>query len=369
MTVPAVAAIALDAVSKSYDGVDAVRDVTLSVAPAEFVTLLGPSGSGKTTTMMMVAGFEEPTSGTVRIDGRNVDGTPAKDRNLGVVFQSYSLFPHMTAQANVEFPLRMRRVASGERRARALEALERVHLGNLADRLPRQLSGGQQQRVALARALVFRPAALLLDEPMAALDRRLRESMQREIKELQQSLGIAVVFVTHDQAEAMAMSDRIVVMRDGQIVQSGPPEDVYRHPRTDWIANFLGDTNLFPATLLRRSGSGSSATVDAEHFGVMGVVDRHGEAAGDGGYAVSVRPEHLCATRSDRRSVAVGVGVEAELVATVHLGSTVRLVMRIGEQELSTLTLSGDWERDLRPGDRLSVTWRPEDAQLVTAET
>ena len=225
----------------------AVDQLDLTVQPGEFVTLLGPSGSGKTTTMMMVAGFEEHTAGTVLIDGQPVDTLPPRDRNLGVVFQNYALFPHMSALENVEFALRMRKVPRAERRQRAEDALDRVGLGKMGDRKPRQLSGGQQQRVALARALVFNPAALLLDEPMAALDKRLREQMQEEIKTLQKSLGISVLFVTHDQDEAMAMSDRIVVMRDGKIVQSGPPEEVYNHPLpTGWPASSATPTS-FPA--------------------------------------------------------------------------------------------------------------------------
>ncbi|MET7718388.1 ABC transporter ATP-binding protein, partial [Streptomyces sp. NPDC005407] len=246
--------IELRRVRKTYGDVTAVDDLDLTVQPGEFVTLLGPSGSGKTTTMMMVAGFEELTSGMVLINGEPVDKLPPKDRNLGVVFQSYALFPHMSARENVEFALRMRKVRPAERRQRAEEALERVGLAKLGDRRPRQLSGGQQQRVALARALVFNPSALLLDEPMAALDKRLREQMQEEVKTIQRSLGISVLFVTHDQDEAMSMSDRIVVMRDGRIVQQGAPEDVYAHPATDWVANFLGDTNLLPCSIVERSG-------------------------------------------------------------------------------------------------------------------
>jgi putative spermidine/putrescine transport system ATP-binding protein len=353
-------AIELRGVSKKYGDVTAVDDLDLSVKPGEFVTLLGPSGSGKTTTMMMVAGFEQPTSGAISIDDAPVNLLPPKSRNLGVVFQSYALFPHMSAGDNVEFPLRMRRVARSERRRRASEALERVGLSGLADRLPRQMSGGQQQRVALARALVFEPAALLLDEPMAALDRRLRETMQREIKEIHQSLGISVIFVTHDQSEAMAMSDRIVVMRDGRIVQSGPPEEVYLHPQTDWIANFLGDTNLLPCNVVDRRGD--AATVDLGAHGVAEVRDRMSTT--DGALAVSIRPEHLTIGPLDRQTH----GIHGKLLSSTHLGSTVRHEVRSNDTNVTVLQLSSDWDSTWRPGDPVHVDWRTEHAQLLELE-
>lgn len=355
-------AIELRGVSKKYGDVTAVDDLDLRVEPGEFVTLLGPSGSGKTTTMMMVAGFEHPTSGSILIDDAPVNQLPPKSRNLGVVFQSYALFPHMTAGDNVEFPLRMRRMDRRERRRRAREALDRVGLSGLAERLPRQLSGGQQQRVALARALVFEPAALLLDEPMAALDRRLRETMQREIKEIQQALGISVIFVTHDQSEAMAMSDRIVVMRDGRIVQSGAPEEVYLHPQTDWIANFLGDTNLLPCRVLERRGS--AATVDLGLHGVAEVKNRVGEADVD--LAVSIRPEHLMIGPHPGRETS---GISGTLLTSTHLGSTVRHEVRNDETTVTVLQLSSDWDSSWRPGDSVQVTWRPEHAQLLERES
>ena len=261
----------------------------LTVQPGEFVTLLGPSGSGKTTTMMMVAGFEEHTAGTVLIDGKPVDSLPPRDRNLGVVFQNYALFPHMSALENVEFALRMRKVPAAERRQRAAEALDRVGLGKMGDRKPRQLSGGQQQRVALARALVFNPAALLLDEPMAALDKRLREQMQEEIKTLQKSLGISVLFVTHDQDEAMAMSDRIVVMKDGKIVQSGPPEEVYNHP-ADRLGGQLPRRYEPHPVQHCRAQRATRRWLTSAAWAWPGSADRGADGEN---YAVSIRPEHL----------------------------------------------------------------------------
>jgi putative spermidine/putrescine transport system ATP-binding protein len=345
-------------VRKSYGEFVAVDQLDLTVQPGEFVTLLGPSGSGKTTTMMMVAGFEEHTSGSVLIDGQPVDTLPPRERNLGVVFQNYALFPHMTARENVEFALRMRKVPAAERRQRANEALKRVGLGALGDRKPRQLSGGQQQRVALARALVFNPAALLLDEPMAALDKRLREQMQEEIKTLQKSLGISVLFVTHDQEEAMAMSDRIVVMKDGQIVQSGPPEEVYNHPMTDWVAGFLGDTNLIPCTVLERNGR--EATVDLGGLGVARVRDQ-GAMGAD--YAVSIRPEHLKLSSTPP----AGGGSVAVITSSTNLGATVRHRLTAGGHELMLREMSSE-SGTRSTAEDLWVGWEPDKAQLLVLE-
>ena len=353
-------AIELRQVRKSYGDVVAVDQLDLTVQPGEFVTLLGPSGSGKTTTMMMVAGFEDHTSGSVLIDGKPVDTLPPRDRNLGVVFQNYALFPHMSALENVEFALRMRKVPRTERRQRAADALDRVGLGKMGDRKPRQLSGGQQQRVALARALVFNPAALLLDEPMAALDKRLREQMQEEIKTLQKSLGISVLFVTHDQDEAMAMSDRIVVMRDGKIVQSGAPEDVYNHPLTDWVASFLGDTNLIPCTVVERTGE--EAVVDLGGLGRARVRDRG--AKGEN-YAVSIRPEHL---KFSSAAVA-GNGCAAKLVTSTNLGATVRHRLTAGGHDLQLRELSSDSAARYAPEDEVWVRWDADKAQLLVLES
>jgi putative spermidine/putrescine transport system ATP-binding protein len=353
-------AIDLRQVRKTYGDVVAVDQLDLSIQPGEFVTLLGPSGSGKTTTMMMVAGFEEHTSGSVMIDGVPVDSLPPRERNLGVVFQNYALFPHMSARENVEFALRMRKIPKAESRRRAEEALDRVGLSGLGARKPRQLSGGQQQRVALARALVFNPAALLLDEPMAALDKRLREHMQEEIKTLQKSLGISVLFVTHDQDEAMAMSDRIVVMKDGRIVQSGPPEEVYNYPVTDWVASFLGDTNLIPATVISREGD--EAIVDLGVFGTGRVRDRGAQGER---YAVSIRPEHL----KFRTGAAQENGGTGELISSTNLGATMRHRINVGDHKLQIRELSSEPGAAGRTvGDDVQIGWDADKAQLLVLE-
>jgi len=242
----AAADVRLESVEKSFDGrTRAVDRVDLVVEPGEFFALLGPSGCGKTTTLRMIAGFEEPDAGRILIAGDEVTRMPAHRRDLGMIFQSYALFPHRTVAENVAFGLRMRRLGKDEIRTRVGHALRQVALEGYEDRRPAQLSGGQQQRVALARAIVIQPRVLLCDEPLAALDRKLRQSMQLELKRLQQELGITTIFVTHDQEEAMTISDRIAVMNAGRVEQIGTPRDIYDHPRTRFVCDFIGESNLF----------------------------------------------------------------------------------------------------------------------------
>ena len=248
------AALTLSGLVKRYGDRLVVAEVSLAIGAGEFVALLGASGSGKTTTLMIVAGFVEPDSGSVAIAGKRVDGMPPEQRNLGVVFQSYALFSHMNVADNVGFPLRMRHVAKPDARRRAEGALEMVGLSGYASRRIGELSGGEQQRVALARALVFEPPVLLMDEPLGALDRKLREGMQGEIKNLQRSLGLTMLYVTHDQEEAMVMSDRIAIMRDGAIEQVGQPAAIYDHPASAFVADFLGESNLWSARVVAVDG-------------------------------------------------------------------------------------------------------------------
>src|SRR5271165_3840179 len=247
---PAIAAkLALRGVGKSYGPVTALADATLDMAEGEFLTLLGPSGSGKSTLLMIVAGLTQPTSGEVWIDGRLSTYAPPNKRDIGMVFQNYALFPHLTIGENIAFPLRMRRVASVAIAAEVRRVLEMVQLPHVAERMPTELSGGQQQRIALARCMVYRPSIILMDEPLGALDRQLRDRMQLEIKHLHRRLGITVLYVTHDQEEALAMSDRICLMRDGRIEQIGTPEDLYFRPRTAFVADFLGESNIIAGTV------------------------------------------------------------------------------------------------------------------------
>lgn len=240
-------------ISKSYGSVNIINNLNLTIEQGEFVSLLGPSGSGKTTLLMLLAGFEQLNGGEILIDSERVDHLPPHKRNMGVVFQNYALFPHMTIEQNVAFPLACRKISSNEIREKVKAALEMVKLEHLANRKPGQLSGGQQQRIALARALIFEPKIILMDEPLGALDKQLREHMQMEIRALHQELGLTVVFVTHDQNEAISMSDRIAVFNEGKIEQIDRPENIYHRPRTEFVANFIGQTNLIPVSRLAES--------------------------------------------------------------------------------------------------------------------
>jgi spermidine/putrescine ABC transporter ATP-binding subunit len=242
------ASLTLRGVTKRFGAQTAVQHIDLDVREGEFITLLGPSGCGKTTTLRMVAGFESPDEGQILIDGKDVSNVPAQQRNVGMVFQDYALFPHLTIQENVEFPLRERRVPKKERERRALEFLDLVQLPH-PHRYPSEISGGQQQRVALARALVYDPSILLMDEPLGALDVKLRELMQLEIKRIQMQLNITTLYVTHDQSEALTMSDRIMVMNHGHALQCGTPEEIYDHPRDEFVADFVGQTNFLEGSI------------------------------------------------------------------------------------------------------------------------
>src|SRR5580698_7950692 len=243
------AAVVLSGLEKRYDNVGAVRGVSLDIRSGEFLTLLGPSGSGKTTTLMMIAGFEVPSAGDIAIDGRSVVALPPHKRNIGMVFQNYALFPHLTVAENIGFPLKQRGVDRATRARKVAESLELVRLPGYQARTPRQLSGGQQQRVALARAIVFRPRLLLMDEPLGALDKQLREGLQFEMRRLHADLGITFIYVTHDQQEALTMSDHIAVMNEGLIAQVGSPEDIYDRPCDRFVAAFIGESNFLPGVV------------------------------------------------------------------------------------------------------------------------
>jgi putative spermidine/putrescine transport system ATP-binding protein len=253
--------------AKSFGNVKAVDDISIDIESGEFITLLGPSGSGKTTVLRMIAGFEDPDAGSIKLNGEDITHLPPFDRDVNTVFQDYALFPHMSVQENVEYGLRTRKVAKAERAKQALEAIASVKLEETVNRLPHQLSGGQRQRIALARALVLRPRVLLLDEPLGALDRQLREEMQVELKKIQRDAGITFVFVTHDQEEAMRMSDRIVVFNSGRIEQVGTPEQVYEEPRTNFVAGFLGTANIFSADVARKFlGAATTVSIRPERI-------------------------------------------------------------------------------------------------------
>jgi spermidine/putrescine ABC transporter ATP-binding subunit len=343
-------------ISKHYDALRAVDRVSLTVAGGEFVTLLGPSGSGKTTTLQIIAGFVPTTSGQVLLDGEPLTAPPHR-RDIGMVFQNYALFPHMTAARNVDYPLMVRRVDRTERRRRVGEALEMVGLADRGDRYPRQLSGGQQQRIALARALVFRPRIVLLDEPLGALDRKLREHLQLEIKRIQHLTGITMIYVTHDQEEALVMSDRIAVFDRGTIAQVGTPEEVYERPRSPFVAQFVGESNLFHGRVDRRDGrprllcGGLSLAVGAD--------------TADGPAALVVRPERLRVGGADTPPPAGANAVPAVVEEVIYLGDELRYVLRgVDDRRLIVRRPAGDGQR-WRTGAAVLAWWAAQDAVLV----
>ena len=331
------ATVELIDVVKDYSGQRALDAIGLSVAPGEFVALLGPSGCGKTTALRSLAGLESIDGGEIRIDGKNVVSTPTNKRDLGMVFQSYSLFPHMTTLENVEFGLRMRRVAADERRTRALEALEMVGLGTFASRFAHQLSGGQQQRVALARALVTRPRVLLLDEPLSALDAKVRVQLREEIRRIQTDLGITTLFVTHDQEEALAVADRVAVMREGKIEQIGTPEELYTTPATPFVANFVGLSNRLDAVL-----TDGSVEVHGATLAVLGAPQP------DGPVIAFVRPEDIVIDPAGT--------IDATVLTSSFLGSLRRTVVATADG--SHLSVQHDVSERTQPGDTIRLRLR-----------
>jgi spermidine/putrescine ABC transporter ATP-binding subunit len=357
------AEVVLERVRKRYGAVVAVRGVDLRVAPGEFVTLLGPSGCGKTTCLRMVAGFVEPDSGRVLIGGAEVTKTPPYRRNAGMVFQSYALFPHKTVAANVAFGMKMRGVSRSEMESRTREALRLVKLDQMADRYPGQLSGGQRQRVALARAVVIRPEVLLLDEPLGALDLKLREELQAEIKRVQATLGITTIFVTHDQGEALGMSDRIAVMRDGCVVQIDAPHALYACPNSQYVANFVGRTNLIEVVVVERQNDGSYVVAvpnGAEgRFRVCGT----SQAAFDVGErcVLGARPEHL----------EIGVHqdnvMRAKVLDVIYRGSTWNVELA-GESGQSFNAVLGARGQLPGKGEDVALTWPASCCFLLKAE-
>ena len=307
-------AIRLRGLSRSFGDVTAVDGVDLDVIDGEFLTLLGPSGSGKTTVLRMIAGFERPDAGTIELAGRDVTQVPPNSRDVNTVFQDYALFPHMTVQKNVEYGLRVKKVPTADRKRRAAEALAAVRLEGYGDRTPSQLSGGQRQRVALARALVNRPRVLLLDEPLGALDLKLREQMQVELKAIQREVGITFVFVTHDQDEALTMSDRIAVFSNGRIEQLGSPTEVYEHPATTFVAGFVGTSNLLQGEAARSVlGKPGTWSVRPEKIEVLGLE----QPVGEGRHAV----------RGTVREV-VYVGMSTRFVVDLAVGGTLMAVQQ-----------------------------------------
>jgi len=310
-------------------------DIDLDIRRGEFFSLLGPSGCGKTTLLRILAGFEQPDAGAVLIGGQDMTGVPPHKRDVNTVFQSYALFPHMTVQDNVAFGLRMKGVPAAQIRGRVMQALERVRIADFAARRPDQLSGGQRQRVALARAIVNEPQVLLLDEPLSALDLKLRKELQVELANLQETLGMTFVFVTHDQEEALVMSDRIAVMNRGRVEQLGRAEDLYERPRTAFVANFLGSSNLIPGTVL--TVDGNEATVQTEH-GPLRTTHGAGLRTGQS-VTLSVRPEKLRMERDDETE---GNEIRARVDDIVYTGAENQYLLQAGGQQLVAFQLNAD---------------------------
>jgi len=353
--------VKLEGVTKKFGAFKAVDDIDLEIANGEFFTMLGPSGCGKTTTLRMIAGFEQPTEGKVKIDGVDVAGEPPYKRPTNTVFQSYALFPHMTLEENVGFGLKRKKVSKDEIKKRVADELERVGLANEAKRKPAQLSGGQQQRVALARALVNLPKVLLLDEPLGALDLKLRKALQVELKNIQRDVGITFVYVTHDQEEALTMSDRIAVMDQGRIEQCAGPEQVYERPATTFVAGFIGVSNLMPAV----ATGGNDVKLD--NGPTVTSPDASAFSSGERCYAV-VRPEKLDVTTDaappDRPSV------EGVVEASLFLGTATQMAVRIANDVKITVLVpnASESERQALPGggSRVHVSWEPQHTHLVT---
>ncbi len=321
--------VRFEAVEKTYaagSAAPAVRDLHLAVERGELLTLLGPSGSGKTTTLMMLAGFEQPSRGRILLEGRDIAPLPPHRRGIGVVFQSYALFPHMTVAQNVAFPLEVRGVSRAERAARVARALDMVRLGGFGDRRPAQLSGGQQQRVALARAMVFEPPIVLLDEPLGALDKALREEMQLEIRSLHRRLGLTMMYVTHDQAEALTLSDRVAVFDQGRIRQAAPPRAIYEQPADAFVAGFVGENNLLPG-ILAGAAEGPTGGMVRVRLDCGPEVEAVPVDAGPPGSRclLAIRPEHIALT--DPRDGAL----PARLQEAIFQGDHIRLRLSLGE--------------------------------------
>ena len=361
-TVPSVR---LQSLTKRFADVVAVRDLTLDIPRGAFFTLLGPSGCGKTTTLRMVAGFEEPTDGRVLLEAEDVTGLPPFKRPTNTVFQSYALFPHLTVEKNVAFGLERKKMPKPEIRRRVAEELERVGLGAEAKRKPAQLSGGQQQRVALARALVNRPAVLLLDEPLGALDLKLRKQLQLELKAIQRDVGITFIYVTHDQEEALTMSDRIAVMNRGVVEQVDAPDVVYERPRTTFVAGFIGVSNLMPGTVVSENGAGARLHLDC---GVDVGTPEGGVSVGERCHAV-VRPEKLRIDPASRPPPDRRPSVEGRLESSLYLGTATQVVVRLRDGTAMTVLVPNTDEEARRrlptAGDPVRLAWASDHIHMV----
>ena len=340
---------------KRYPGTDrpSVNELSLGVERGEFISLLGPSGCGKTTALRLIAGLIEPSSGRIDLDGKELTHTPVHQRGMGLVFQNYALFPHLDVEENIAFGLNMRKISKSDVKRRVGEVLDLVQLGHLNKRRIKQLSGGQQQRVALARALVVEPKVLLLDEPLSNLDAKLRDTMRDEIRSIQQKIGITTVFVTHDQDEALATSDRIAVMSEGNIEQVGTPEEIYEHPANPFVANFIGRANIFEGSITDTSQG--VATVQLDELGAMTAVDDHRQL---GPAKLMVRPHRMTLQQCEPPQA------HGQIKSMVYVGDSVEYTVGLGGRTAITQSVcTGD--PHLRPGTHVRLSWRTADAVVL----
>jgi len=354
--------VAFERVQKSYDGETlVVKDLNLSMPKGEFLTMLGPSGSGKTTCLMMLAGFETATHGEIKLNGRQINNIPPHKRGIGMVFQNYALFPHMTVAENLSFPLEVRKIGKADREAKVKRALDMVQMGDFGGRRPAQLSGGQQQRIALARALVFEPELVLMDEPLGALDKQLREHMQFEITNLAHELGITTVYVTHDQTEALTMSDRVAVFDDGRIQQLAPPDELYESPENSFVAQFIGENNTLEGTVKEIEGERCVVELDdGELIDAKPVnVSQPGERT-----TISIRPERV---EVDTAKLGENAHtLNAEVLEFIYMGDVFRTRLRVaGRDDFIIKTRNSADQRRLKPGEKIKIGWLPRDCRAL----
>lgn len=353
--------VVFDRVQKSYDGETlVVKDLNLSIGKGEFMTMLGPSGSGKTTCLMMLAGFETATFGEITLDGRPINNIPPHKRGIGMVFQNYALFPHMTVGENLSFPLEVRGMGKSDREKKVKRALDMVQMGAFAGRRPAQLSGGQQQRIALARALVFEPEVILMDEPLGALDKNLRERMQYEIKHIHANLGVTVVYVTHDQSEALTMSDRVAVFDDGRIQQLAPPDDLYERPENAFVAAFIGENNTLRGKVTGIDGDICHVKLKDGSL----VKSLRVNVEGDGvDTTLSLRPERVTISPADGSADNI---FAAEVKELIYLGDHIRVRMDVcGNDEFIVKIPNATGNRRLTVGEKLNIGWAYQDCRAL----
>ncbi|NOJ44569.1 polyamine ABC transporter ATP-binding protein [Bradyrhizobium sp. WSM 1791] len=350
-------------VQKTYDGETlVVKNLNLDIARGEFLTMLGPSGSGKTTTLMMLAGFEAPTHGSLLLDGHSIDNVPPHKRDIGMVFQNYALFPHMTVEENLAFPLKVRKLGKLEIEARIKRVLDVVRLGAYGKRRPGQLSGGQQQRVALARALIFDPKLVLMDEPLGALDKQLREQMQLEIKHIHEDLGVTVVYVTHDQSEALTMSDRIAVFNEGAIQQLAAPAELYERPRNAFVAQFIGENNRLHGKVVAMNG----ATCKVEIAGAANVQALAINVEAGRPTVLSLRPERV---RLNPMPGSLPNVFSAQIAEVIYLGDHVRIRASVCGQDDFVIKLpNSEGVAQVEPGAAIAIGWKTEDCRALDAQ-